>query len=370
MKNFKKIISLFLSLLILVSVTSVASMPAQAATTIKSIKSSFDWINDERDYSFKLSKKTKVKFTFSSKISTDVEIYYYNDMDDEKYVVDRKTKSFTKTVTLNKGTYYIDLYSYVDWDDENTYDFSLLIQDVTVNSTGVKLRKSGTTCGVGKKIQLNPIFSPEGSIPKSVTYSSSNSNVASVSKSGLITAKNLGKCTITVKLNNGKKATYVVTVASKKLYVFKGSTRTAPKINGKTNSKWKVSRTSIATVNGQKFKGVKQGATSITTTVNKVKYTCYFYVVDYNTLYNNGVAIYKDDLKDPNSFTVYHEYRGYDFEGSPCIVLDSGAKNSYGGMVRDYCNIWADYNPKTKQFDYYYYCTDYKIKLIGEKQLK
>lgn len=371
MKNCKKIISLFLSLLILVSVTSVASMPAQAATTIKSIKSYFDDYDDMRDYSFDLSKKTKVKFTFNSDISTDVGIYYYNDDDYErKELVNRTTKSFTKTVTLNKGTCYIHLYSCADWDDENKYNFSLLIQNVTVNSTGVKLRKSGTTCAVGKQIQLNPIYSPEGSIPKSVTYSSSNSNVASVSKSGLITAKNLGKCKITVKLNNGKKATYVVTVRSKKLYVFKGSSRTAPKINGKTNSKWKSSKKSIATVKGQKFKGVKQGATTIKTTVNKVKYTCYFYVVDYNTMYKKGVSKYKDDLKDPNSFTVYHKYRGYDVDGNPCIVLDNGAKNSYGGMVRGYCNIWAYFNPKTKKFEYYYYCTDYKIKLIGEKKLK
>lgn len=368
----KRMLSLFLALVTVISVMSVASIPAQAATTIKSIKGSFDCYDYWESSSFSVSKKTRVKFTFNSEILTDVKIYYLDDeCYDDVYLINKRTKSFSQTFTLKSNkTFYIDMDADVDYDDENSYDYSLLIQNVTVNSTGVKLRKSGTTCGVGKTIQLNPIFTPENSIPKSVTYSSSNSNVASVNKSGLITAKNLGKCTITVKLNNGKKATYSVTVNSKKLYVFKGSTRTAPKINGKTNTKWKSSKKSIATVSGQKFKGVKQGATSITTTVNKTKYTCYFYVVDYNTLYKNGVAILKDSLIDPRSFTVYHEYRGYDKDGNPCIVLDFGAKNSYGGMVRGYCNIWAYYNPKTKQFEYYDYCTDYKISLTAEKKLK
>ena len=87
-------------------------------------------------------------------------------------------------------------------------------------------------------------------------------------------------------------------------------------------------------------------------------------------MYKDGVAKYKDDLRDPDSFRVYHIYRGYDSDGEACIVLDCGAKNGYGGMVRKYCNIYQRYNTKTKYFVYGYYTTDYKIYLSGEKKIK
>ena len=368
MNKTKKLVSVLLSFVIMLSTVAFLAVPIQAAGTIKSIYSSFDWLDDEYDGSFSISRKSDIKFTFKSEIKADVNVY------DENYdnVLDyNNTKSFTKTVTLDKGTYEFELVSDVDYDDENDYDFSLLIQDVTVYSTGIKFKSKGRTCSVGSKFILKPTLSPSGSIPKSISYTSSNRKVATVDKNGKLTAKGLGKCTITAKLNNGKKATYIVTVNSTKLYVFAGTTRTAPLINGKTKAKWKSSNNSIATVSGQKIKGVYGNAiTKCISTVSKLKYTCYIYVVDYKTLYKDGVEYYKDHLKDPDSFRVYHIYRGYDSDGEACIVLDCGARNSYGGMVRDYCNIYQQYNPKTKWFVYNYYTTDHKIKLSGERKIK
>ena len=371
MNKTKKLVSVLLSLVIMLSTVAFLAVPIQAAGTIKSIYSSFDWLDDEYYGSFSISRKSDIKFTFKSEIKADVNVY------DENYddVLDYKnTESFTKTVTLDKGTYEFELVPYGDVSygdyDEDDYDFSLLIQDVTVYSTGIKFKSKGRTCSVGSKFILKPTLSPSGSIPKSISYTSSNRKVATVDKNGKVTAKGLGKCTITAKLNNGKKATYIVTVNSTKLYVFAGTTRTAPLINGKTKAKWKSSDNSIATVSGQKFKGIYEDVAKYTTTVSKVKYTCYIYVVDYKTLYKDGVAKYKDDLRDPDSFRVYHIYMGYDSNGEACIVLDCGAKNGYGGMVRKYCNIYQRYNTKTKYFVYGYYTTNYKIYLSGEKKIE
>lgn len=375
MNKLKKALSVFLSVVTIISFSSITTVQAQADKMLKNIIGYYDWINDDNyDFdSFTLKQKSKIRFTYNSEIISDVSVttFDFDSYYDDIFVLyETDVTYFSKTVTLDKGTYDIEFSADIDWDDENKYNYSLLIEDVTVQSTGIKFKTNKKTCSVGSKFTLKPTYSPSGSMPESVTYSSSNTKVATVSKSGVVTAKNLGKCTITAKLNNGKKAKYTVIVNSKELYVFKGLSRTAPLINGKTKAKWKSSKSSIASVSSQNFKGVNQGATKYTTKVAKETYTCHIYVVDYDTLYKKGVALYKDDLLDPYSFKVYHTYRGYDKDGNPCIVLDSGAKNLYNAMVRDYCNIWVEYNSKSKKFKYHYYNTDYKPSLSSQKKLK
>ena len=63
----------------------------------------------------------------------------------------------------------------------------------------------------GKTFQIEPIFYPLG-IYDDVTYTSSNSNIASVSKTGLVKALKSGTAVITVKTDNGVTAEFNVTV--------------------------------------------------------------------------------------------------------------------------------------------------------------
>ena len=90
---------------------------------------------------------------------------------------------------------------------------------------GKELTKTGNngsvTLSVGSKLQLIPTFATaKGWKVKSV--SSSKSKVASVNKTGMVTAKKAGTTTITVKCKNGKKATLKVKVVD----ASKGSTGT------------------------------------------------------------------------------------------------------------------------------------------------
>ncbi len=82
---------------------------------------------------------------------------------------------------------------------------------VTQPSTGVKLNKTSTTLEVGKTETLTATVSPSDASDKTITWSSSNTNVAAVSN-GKITAKKAGTATITAKSSNGKTATCTVTV--------------------------------------------------------------------------------------------------------------------------------------------------------------
>ena len=87
------------------------------------------------------------------------------------------------------------------------------VDGLTVAVTSVSLNKTGTTMAVGVAETLVASISPFNAIDKSVTWSSSNTNVATVTDSGIVMAKAAGSATITVTTNDGGKyATCLVTV--------------------------------------------------------------------------------------------------------------------------------------------------------------
>ena len=73
----------------------------------------------------------------------------------------------------------------------------------TVSVTGVSISNSSASLTVGGTKQLSATVSPSNATNKSVTWTSSNTSVASVSSSGLVTAKAPGNATITVKTSDG-----------------------------------------------------------------------------------------------------------------------------------------------------------------------
>ena len=79
--------------------------------------------------------------------------------------------------------------------------------------TSVSLNKSSVTLSVGSTTTLKATVLPTTAHIKDVNWSSSNSNVASVSQSGVVTAKSAGSATITATtVDGGFSATCTVTV--------------------------------------------------------------------------------------------------------------------------------------------------------------
>lgn len=132
----------------------------------------------------------------------------------------------------------------------------------------------------GKSITLKVTNTKSGYFnnPKkvSVTYKSSNTKVATVNKSGKITAKASGTATITAKTKNG---TYKLTVKvvkpgiSGSSSVKKGKTTTYTMKYGSGTTKWYSTNPKIASVSSKGVvKGVKKGTATIVAINNNIAY--------------------------------------------------------------------------------------------------
>ena len=86
----------------------------------------------------------------------------------------------------------------------------------TVSVAGVTLNRASTSIEVGKNEELEATVAPANATNQGLTWTSSNTNVATVSAYGNITALNEGNTTITVKTDDGNfTATCAVTVTPK-----------------------------------------------------------------------------------------------------------------------------------------------------------
>ena len=165
--------------------------------------------------------------------------------------------------------------------------------DVTVEKAVVKVTKitlSQTTATLteGETMTFTATIAPEDATDKSITWSSSNTSVASVDNKGKVTAKASGNATITATANDGSgvSASCVVTVEKKVVAVssITLSQSSATMIEGETLSltatvkpanatnkgiTWSSSNTSVATVDANgKVTAKAAGTATITATAN------------------------------------------------------------------------------------------------------
>ena len=202
------------------------------------------------------------------------------------------------TVTTSNGK---SAYCYVKVAEDVVY-----VSNISLNSTSI-------TLNAGETKQLTATISPSNATDKSVSWSSSNSSVAQVSSSGLVTAKSAGSATITCKASDGSgtKVTCSVTVKaatveptgitlpySKTVKVGSSFTMTytLTPSNATTTLTWSSDDTSIATVSSSGLvKGIKAGTTKIRVKTANGK-TDYCDV----SVESNG----DESLKDGDTFTA------------------------------------------------------------------
>lgn len=92
---------------------------------------------------------------------------------------------------------------------------TITVTNIPVSVTGVSLNTSTASVSKGKTLQLTAIVTPTNASNKNLTWSSSNTNVATVSNTGLVTAKELGNTNVTVTTVDGSfTATASITVTA------------------------------------------------------------------------------------------------------------------------------------------------------------
>ena len=81
-----------------------------------------------------------------------------------------------------------------------------------ITATSVSLNKSSATIETGGTLSLTATVSPKNTTDKDITWISSDTSIATVSSSGLVTGKSEGTTTITAKTKNNKLATCYIIV--------------------------------------------------------------------------------------------------------------------------------------------------------------
>lgn len=163
----------------------------------------------------------------------------------------------------------------------------------TIKVTSVKLNKTAATLAKGKTLTLTATVSPSNATNKKVTWSSSNTKVATVNSSGKVTAVAAGTATITCKTNNNNKtATCKITVSPTKVtgisiaktaFLYPGNSTKltatiAPSNADNKTVKWTSSNSNVATVDSTgTVRAVAPGTVNITCTAqdgSKKSATC------------------------------------------------------------------------------------------------
>lgn len=177
-------------------------------------------------------------------------------------------------------------------DGSFTATAKITVSTQPVSVTGVTLAPTSATIGVGGTQQLTDTIAPSRATNKNVSWTSSNTSVATVSSSGLVTGVSSGTATITVKtadggftatssiaVGGGTVKVTGVTVSPSTAGVKVGNTQQltatiAP--SSATNQKvsWSSSNTSVATVSPSGLvTGVSAGNATITATTADGGYT-------------------------------------------------------------------------------------------------
>jgi hypothetical protein len=181
------------------------------------------------------------------------------------------------------------------------YMFLLVLITLTITPRAVQA--SDYTLAVGNKKQLHV------STNKKITWYSSDTNVATVSKTGLVKCTGAGYVLIVAEYGNSTRSwlikviyaeeeiVYEYDISSpkglpKKQTVYVGD-KTTLKLNGiEGKAIWKTSNTAVATINKSGIiTAKKKGTCTITAKVNKKSYTCKL------TVKNRTLSVNKKSLK-------------------------------------------------------------------------
>lgn len=147
---------------------------------------------------------------------------YYNLISTQQDYIAERSQTWTPTysvVNVTSDSFTINTYDVNTGDKiDNSFTITKKAEDKKDDTTkdnvavkSIKLNKTKVTLSKGKKVKLKATVAPSNATDKNVTFTSSNTKVATVNAKGVVTAKKAGKATITAKAGI-KKATCKIVV--------------------------------------------------------------------------------------------------------------------------------------------------------------
>ena len=187
-----------------------------------------------------------------------------------------------------------------------------------VPTTGISLNSTSFSLEAGQTKDLTATVTPSNATDKSVTWSSSNTNVAIVSSSGVVLAKAGGTCIITATNSGGQKATATVNVTSGSLKIC---------VDGSSNNQyWNLTLGETESTNCYLSINEYYG--------NSVEYS---YAVSNN---NVSCSLGNADSSNQAPFSIYADRVGE-------TEIKITVKDATSGAVLDTINVYVTVDSKT-----------------------
>lgn len=265
---------------------------------------------------------------------------------------------------------------------------SITVTDVPVAVTGIKLDRGYLTLNQGNSERLAATITPSNATDKSVTWKSSNTRVATVSSSGMVTAQSEGRATITATASNGKTASCdvtvepavevrYVTVSPRSLTLEEGKSKSLsasvyPDDAADQSVSWSSSNTSVATVSRSGVvTAVSQGSARITATSGNGKYDYCNVTVKASTVPPAFSTPKLNSNYGPMTFTSYYASSGRvhyqsvisDLTFTKAVLSSSGRVDLTAiiqgtQMTGNYCYVRVElYNNSGKLLDKDYFAS-------------
>lgn len=198
---------------------------------------------------------------------------------------------FSMYSQYNNTTYWASMTASEFYNSGSNNSVTVAFGSAPVFATGISLNKTETSIQRGRTETLTATVTPNNATDRTVTWSSSDPTVASVSSDGVVTANKVGTAKITATTNDGTNlsayctvnvywfATTGVTVTPESASIYVGETTTLtanvmPANASNPSVTWTSSDSGIATVNANGVvTGVSVGNATITATTAEGGYT-------------------------------------------------------------------------------------------------
>lgn len=306
--KLKKSLAVMLSSAMVISALAVApSNTAEAAS--KKVVKSLSGVSSSKSVTLGKSFTIKAKVTAIKKVAKDdlqVSVSASNKNVSFKISSKPKSKATSGTTSIKvtgkkAGTCKITIKTKATAKSNNKVlkkTMKVTIKPIQVTSIDASIDKS--TIAVNESAQITAVAKPSNATDKKLKYSSSDTSVAIVSASGVVTGLKAGTTNITIKSSNGVKKTIKVTVTEvavtdvkfenleKEITVTGTTTLTATVLPENASNKtlvWDSSNKDVATVVDGVVTGLKVGTSDITATAsNGVSAVCKVKVIPKNPL--------------------------------------------------------------------------------------